>query len=127
MPSELHRRTLGNIRIIETDGNPNTVITAPKGSIAQDKTTPAVWQNTDGATAWAMVPGVGSGLCTVLDGSASGNTGAGMATQEWKTNIVASALSVPTILDGSASGNTGSGAATQEWKTNIVTASLTQP
>lgn len=35
------------------DGDPNGVVSANKGSLILDFTTPALWQNTDGATAWA--------------------------------------------------------------------------
>ncbi len=35
--------------------DPNTVITAPKGSMALDVTGPFIWQNTDSVTAWEKV------------------------------------------------------------------------
>lgn len=45
--------------IIAVDGDPNTTITAPKGSLALSTagagTTSRAWINTDGATAWTSV------------------------------------------------------------------------
>ena len=41
-------------RIIAVNGAPGGVITAPKGSLALDYGTPALWVNTDGATGWAV-------------------------------------------------------------------------
>jgi hypothetical protein len=43
--------------ILVSDGDPNGTIDAPIGTLALDATTPALWQNTDGATAWAPAGG----------------------------------------------------------------------
>ena len=48
-------RTLGGIQIFIGSGDPNTFVTAAKGSIAIDASTPAVWQNTTGAAVWEKV------------------------------------------------------------------------
>jgi hypothetical protein len=39
--------------ILVVDGDPNG-IEAPKGTLALDPTTPALWQNTDGGTTWGQ-------------------------------------------------------------------------
>ena len=36
-------------------GDPNGVVTSPIGSIYQQTDTAALWQNSDGATAWVAV------------------------------------------------------------------------
>lgn len=38
-----------------TAGDPNGIISAPAGSLCLDDTTPGVWVNTDGATAWSLL------------------------------------------------------------------------
>ena len=38
-----------------TAGDPNGIISAPAGSLCLDDTTPGVWMNTDGATAWVQL------------------------------------------------------------------------
>lgn len=43
------------------NGTPNGVLSAAKGSLCLDITTPALFQNTDGATTWAAVAGGGGG------------------------------------------------------------------
>lgn len=45
--------TFGAIRVYVGSGSLNTVVTAPKGSLGIDITTPAIMQNTDGSTAWS--------------------------------------------------------------------------
>jgi hypothetical protein len=39
------------------NGNPNGIVTAPKGSFVIDYTTPALWQNASGGSAWNAVGG----------------------------------------------------------------------
>ena len=46
---------LGDIWVMQVDANPDTIVTAPKGSLALDSTNGAMYQNTDGATAWSEV------------------------------------------------------------------------
>lgn len=41
------------------EGDPNGVVSANLGSFILDFDTPALWQNTDGADAWAQIPGAG--------------------------------------------------------------------
>ena len=48
----LHRKTLGNIWMLELNASPNGSITAPLGSIAMDSTNGKFWQNTDAGTTW---------------------------------------------------------------------------
>lgn len=59
--SEIHRRTLGNILLIESSGTPHGVIPAPKGSFGIDRDTATWYINQDGATAWSTVIGTTSG------------------------------------------------------------------
>jgi hypothetical protein len=44
--------TIGHIRILDVNANPNGSVSAPKGSIASDETTATLYVNTDGAMAW---------------------------------------------------------------------------
>ena len=55
--AELHRRTLGTIFIIEVDANPNGNISAPKGSVAFDKSSAKLYMNSDGNTSWSLIGG----------------------------------------------------------------------
>jgi len=43
----------GGIEIVVVTQNPNSTLTAPKGSLAIDKTNATLWQNTDGAQTWS--------------------------------------------------------------------------
>lgn len=43
-------------------GDPNGAITAPKGTVAYDNITPAVWQNTNGVTTWVQIGTGGGGI-----------------------------------------------------------------
>lgn len=43
--------------LIPWHGDPNTVLFAAKGDLAVDVDTPALWQNTDGQSAWTAVGG----------------------------------------------------------------------
>jgi hypothetical protein len=43
------------VAIIITDGDPNGSITAAKGSLAIDTTTPLLWQNSAGTDVWEKV------------------------------------------------------------------------
>lgn len=52
-------------QLLTSDGDPNGAITAPAGTLALDFTTPALWQNTDAATAWALV-GMGGATIPVF-------------------------------------------------------------
>lgn len=47
----------GSIRIYKGTGSPNTVITAPKGSLCIELSGPDLYQNTDASTAWELVGG----------------------------------------------------------------------
>lgn len=44
------------------NGNPNTKLTATRGTIVSDQTTGNLWENTDGAMAWSAVSGGGAGV-----------------------------------------------------------------
>ena len=47
--------TVGHIRILDVNANPNGTVSAPKGSIASDETTATLYINTDGAMSWNTV------------------------------------------------------------------------
>jgi hypothetical protein len=44
-------------QVMVVDGDPNGTVEATVGTLALDPTTPTLWQNTDGATAWAQAGG----------------------------------------------------------------------
>lgn len=46
--------TVGHIRILDVNANPNGTVSAPKGSLASDETTATLYINTDGAMAWSV-------------------------------------------------------------------------
>lgn len=48
-------------QILEGNGDPNGVYTASKGTLYVDRTTPALWQNSDGMTTWVAVGSGGGG------------------------------------------------------------------
>lgn len=47
--------TIGHIRILDVNANPNGSISSPKGSIASDETTGTLYVNVDGAMAWSTI------------------------------------------------------------------------
>lgn len=47
--------TVGHIRIMDVNANPNGTVSAPKGSLASDETTATLYINTDGAMSWNTV------------------------------------------------------------------------
>ena len=51
----LAKVTVGGVLILEVDASPNGSVTAPKGTLAIEKVTPAYWINTDGATTWTQL------------------------------------------------------------------------
>ena len=53
-------RFAGNVTMEPYAGNPDTVLTRVKGSLALDTSNAKVYQNTDGATAWTEL-GTGAG------------------------------------------------------------------
>jgi hypothetical protein len=48
----LDQRTIGDVLFMVVDADPNGNVTAPKASVAVDKTNAKFYMNTDGATAW---------------------------------------------------------------------------
>lgn len=54
------------VRFIPGTGDPNAVVTAPKGALFVDVGTAALWQNTDGVTAWTQFA---AGSVVIEDGS----------------------------------------------------------
>jgi hypothetical protein len=46
--------TIGHIRIMDVNANPNGSVSAPKGSLASDETTATLYINTDGAMACSV-------------------------------------------------------------------------
>lgn len=58
--AETARRTLGSVRLLEVNADPDGGITAPKGSVAFDSANGDAYQNTDGATAWDALGGGGA-------------------------------------------------------------------
>jgi len=54
--------TIGHIRILDVNANPNGTVSAPKGSLASDEIAAILYINTDGAMAWSQVSGVSSSL-----------------------------------------------------------------
>jgi hypothetical protein len=42
-------------RVLSFNGDPNATVTAVLGSVLMDTLTPAIWQNTDGVTAWVKL------------------------------------------------------------------------
>jgi hypothetical protein len=53
--------TIGGSLFRTFAGNPNGSVTAAEGSLILDSSTPALWQNVDGATAWVKVGGFSTG------------------------------------------------------------------
>jgi hypothetical protein len=49
--------TVGHIRILDVNANPNGTVSAPKGSLASDEVAAILYINTDGAMAWSQVSG----------------------------------------------------------------------
>ena len=47
--------TVGHIRILDVNANPNGTVSAPKGSLASDETTATLYINTDGLMSWNTV------------------------------------------------------------------------
>lgn len=47
--------TVGHIRILDVNANPNGTVSAPKGSIASDEVSAILYMNTDGAMAWSQI------------------------------------------------------------------------
>jgi len=47
--------TIGHIRILDVNANPNGSVSAPKGSLASDETTATLYINTDGAMSWSTI------------------------------------------------------------------------
>ncbi len=60
----LHRKTLGNVLLLQVDANPDTSDTAPLGTLATDSTNGKLYINTDGATAWTEFGVAGGGGVT---------------------------------------------------------------
>ena len=58
-----------NVSVYVVAADPNGTLTALKGSLALDDTTPALWQNTDGATAWTKLGGGATGVSGFYSGS----------------------------------------------------------
>jgi hypothetical protein len=52
--------TVGHIRIMDVNANPNGTVSAPKGSLASDEVAAILYINTDGAMAWSPVSGTSS-------------------------------------------------------------------
>lgn len=42
-------------QVREFNGDPNTLVFAPKGTLGIQREVPALWQNTDGVSAWSLV------------------------------------------------------------------------
>jgi hypothetical protein len=53
--------TVGGSLIETRAGDPNGAVTGAEGSLVMDSTTPALWQNTNGATAWTKIGGFTTG------------------------------------------------------------------
>ena len=51
-----------DIELVRTNGDPNGVVTAPKGSLAMDNSVsgPNLYQNSDGVTSWTLVGATGA-------------------------------------------------------------------
>jgi hypothetical protein len=78
--------TLNGTLLLARAGSPNGVVTAPKGSLALDKATPALYQNQDGATTWAIVGGTsGSASITLTHSVWATDLGSAtlIAAQDW--------------------------------------------
>lgn len=61
MPNEVHVVDSPQGFAVLCAGDPNGAIRAPKGTLALDNITPAIWQNTNGVTTWAVVGSGGAG------------------------------------------------------------------
>ncbi len=55
--------------ILKGSGTPNALVFAPKGTLYEDYTTPGLYQNTDGQSAWSAVGGSSGFPITADDGT----------------------------------------------------------
>lgn len=93
--------------ILEVSGNPNTVVTSTKGSLALEITGPSLYQNTDGATAWALVGALSqiSGLVPAFTTAASVTLSVGECRSDDDSFMILA--STPLVIDITLSGAGG--------------------
>jgi hypothetical protein len=88
------------IELVLSNGSPDTVVTAPRGSIASDTTNGALYINTDGATAWQqLTTGGGSSAEEGFIRTFVGKTAAGAETPTYSSiNVVVNGTSLETAI-----------------------------
>lgn len=69
-------------------GDPNGVVFAPMGTLGVERDVPALWQNTDGVSAWSQVGGAASFPITFSDG-----------TYTYTIEIASNAMVLKTVLN----------------------------
>lgn len=81
-----------------TDGDPNTVISAPAGSLCMDTSTPATWQNVDGADTWSRLATTDAAVDVGWFGDGTDGVlvaGVGVAASPLTRDIYPSTLTIP--------------------------------